>query len=158
MTSDKKPLIFVTNDDGYQSKGIKELVKALQTLGEVVVIAPDGARSGMSSAISSINPIRINRIKEEDGLTVYKCTGTPVDCVKLGINEILDRKPDLLVAGINHGSNSAVCVVYSGTIGATLEGCIFGIPSLGVSLTDHDPDADFTESAKYGRLVAEKVL
>lgn len=158
MTSDKKPLILVTNDDGFRAKGINQLIDGLRTLGEIVVIAPEGARSGMSSAISSIHPIHLDLIKKEDGLTVYSCSGTPVDCVKLATNEILDRKPDLLVSGINHGSNSAVCVIYSGTIGATLEGCIFGIPSLGVSLTDHAADADFTQAVKYGRLVAEKVL
>jgi len=158
MTSNKKPLIFVTNDDGYQAKGINELIKALKDLGEVVVIAPDGPRSGMSSAITAIVPIRISLISKEDNVTIYKCTGTPVDCVKLGINEILDRKPDLIVSGINHGSNAAVCVIYSGTIGATLEGCIFGIPSLGVSLTDHDHDADFTEAVRFGKMVAAKVL
>lgn len=158
MTSINKPLILVTNDDGVQAKGINELMNALTDLGEVIVIAPDGPRSGMSSAISSLNPIRISLVKEQKNLTVYSCTGTPVDCIKLGINEILERKPDLVVTGINHGSNSAVCVIYSGTIGAALEGCIFGVPSLGVSLTSHDPDADFTQAVKYGKAVARNVL
>lgn len=158
MDSKNKPLILITNDDGYQAKGINQLIEVLRDLGELVVVAPDGPRSGMSSAISSINPIRISKLREDNDLVVYSCTGTPVDCIKLGVNEICSRKPDMVVTGINHGSNSAVCVIYSGTIGAALEGCIFGIPSLGVSLTDHSPDADFTYAVKYGRIVAEKVL
>jgi 5'-nucleotidase len=158
MLENKQPLILITNDDGVHAKGINELIEGIRSLGEVVVIAPDGARSGMSSAISSLNPIRLNLVKKEEGLTVYSCTGTPVDCVKLGVNEILERKPDLLVSGINHGSNSAICVIYSGTIGAALEGCILGIPSLGVSLEDHSADADFSQAVKYGKLVAEKIL
>ena len=153
-----KPLILITNDDGYQAKGINALINELKTLGDIVVFAPDGARSGMSSAITSEIPIRVKKIKEEDNLTIYACTGTPVDCVKLAINEILDRKPDLLVSGINHGSNAAICVLYSGTMGAALEGTIFGVDSIGVSLTDHAPDADFTNAACYARLIAGKVL
>jgi 5'-nucleotidase len=105
-----------------------------------------------------MDPIRLDLVKEEKNLTVYSCTGTPVDCVKLGVNEITNRKPDLIISGINHGSNSAICVIYSGTIGATLEGCILEIPSIGVSLTDHSLSADFTQAVKYGKLVAEKVL
>lgn len=158
MKHNKKPLILITNDDGYQSKGINQLIEGVRDLGEIVVLAPDGARSGMSSAITSGVPLRLHRVKQEDNLTVYSCTGTPVDCVKLATNEILDRKPDLVLSGINHGSNAAVCVIYSGTIGATLEGCIFGIPSLGVSLTDHSPDADFSQAVKYARQVAQWVL
>jgi 5'-nucleotidase len=158
MLENKHPLIFITNDDGIQAKGLNELIEGIRSLGEVVVIAPDAPRSGMSSAISALNPIRLNHIKKEKELTIYSCTGTPVDCVKLGVNEILNRKPDLIISGINHGSNSAICVIYSGTVGAALEGCILGIPSIGVSLTDHSPAADFTQAVKYGKLIAEKVL
>ncbi len=156
--NNKKPLILITNDDGVQAKGIQCLIEVIRPLGEVVVLAPDGARSGMSSAITSHVPLRIFQLKQEENLTVYACTGTPVDCVKLAINEILDRKPDLVISGINHGSNAAICVVYSGTMGAALEGCILGIPSIGVSLTDHSPDADFSEACRYARIVAEKTL
>jgi 5'-nucleotidase len=158
MTNLNKPLILITNDDGVLALGINKLIEAIRPLGEIVVVAPDGPRSGMSSAISSIDPIRIKQLKKEENLTIYACSGTPVDCVKLALNEILERKPDLLLAGINHGSNAAICVIYSGTIGATLEGCINGIPSIGVSLTNHAPDADFTQAAKYGKSTAEKVL
>ncbi|MDR0681381.1 MAG: 5'/3'-nucleotidase SurE [Dysgonamonadaceae bacterium] len=158
MSKNKQPLIFITNDDGIHAKGVNELIEGVRSLGEIVAIAPDIPRSGMSGAISALNPIRLNLVKKEKELTIYSCTGTPVDCVKLGVNEILDRKPDLIISGINHGSNSAICVIYSGTIGAALEGCVLGIPSIGVSLTDHSPSADFAQAVKYGKSVAEKVL
>ena len=145
----ERPLILITNDDGYLAKGINELVNSLRDLGDLVVFAPDGPRSGMSSAITSLIPIKYALVREEPGLTVYRCTGTPVDCVKLA---------DLLVSGINHGGNMAICVNYSGTMGAAIEGCIFDVPSLGVSLLDHRADADFTESCRLGRQVAQKVL
>ncbi|MBQ8530057.1 MAG: 5'/3'-nucleotidase SurE [Parabacteroides sp.] len=153
-----RPLILITNDDGVDAKGIKELTKCLRDLGDIIVFAPDGARSGMSSAITSNIPIKYKLIKEEEGLKVYSCTGTPVDCVKLAINEVLDRKPDLLASGINHGGNYAICVQYSGTMGAAAEGCIFGIPSLGVSLLDHLPDADFNECCRLGHEWAKWII
>ena len=109
-------LILVTNDDGVGSKGLNELVKCLKGLGEVIVFAPDGPRSGMSGAITSIHPVTCSLIHKEDKLTIYACTGTPVDCVKLALNEVLDRLPDLLVSGINHGGNHAISVHYSGTM------------------------------------------
>lgn len=152
------PLILITNDDGVQAKGIKELIECLRSLGEIVVMAPDGPRSGMSSAITSAVPIKYSFVQKEKGLTIYKCTGTPVDCVKLAINEVLDKKPDLVVSGINHGTNVAICLNYSGTMGAAIEGCIFDIPSIGISLTDHHPDADFSECCKLARKLAEKIL
>jgi len=158
MTKENKPLILITNDDGVQASGLINLIDAIRPLGEIVVVAPNVSRSGMSSAITAFTPIRATLLKEEEGLTVYSCTGTPVDCVKLGLNKLLDRKPDLLLSGINHGSNAAVCVLYSGTMGAAFEGCIVGIPSAGISLTDHSPQADFSQAAKYGKLVAEKIL
>lgn len=155
----KKPLIFITNDDGYQAKGIAALIDSVKDLGEVVVVAPDGPRSGYSSAITSIVPLRVFPHKIEENLKIYICTGTPVDCVKLGIGEVLDgRLPDLVITGINHGSNSAVSVLYSGTMGAAIEGCLFKIPSVGFSLLDHAFDADFSGCAKYTRLISEKVL
>jgi 5'-nucleotidase len=154
----RKPLILITNDDGFQALGINQLIEGVRSLGELIVIAPDGSRSGMSSAITSASPIRLDLVRKEADLTIYSCSGTPVDCIKLGMNEILERKPDLVLSGINHGSNAAICVVYSGTIGAALEGCICGIPSLGISLTDHSLTADFTQAVKYGKKVAENVL
>ncbi|MDL2222061.1 5'/3'-nucleotidase SurE [Parabacteroides sp. OttesenSCG-928-N08] len=154
----ERPLILITNDDGYQAKGINELVECLRDLGELVVFAPDGARSGMGSAITSEVPISYSLIKKENGVTVYSCTGTPVDCVKLAISVVLDRRPDLLVSGINHGGNMALAVRYSGTMGAAAEGCVFDIPSLGVSLLAHEADADFSESCRFARLVARRIL
>lgn len=153
-----RPLILITNDDGIQAKGIKELIVCLRDLGDLVVFAPDGPRSGMSSAITSIAPIHYALVNKEEGLTLYSCSGTPVDCVKLAMNEVLERKPDLLVSGINHGTNMAVCVHYSGTMGAAIEGCILDIPSIGVSLTDHSPNADFTESCRLARKLSRRVL
>lgn len=155
-----KPLIFVTNDDGYQAKGIRSLVESLTGLGEIIVVAPEGPRSGMSSAITSTQAIRYylaERDKEND-ITVYACSGTPVDCVKLGISEIVGRKPDLLVSGINHGSNASICVLYSGTMGAAIEGAIFKVPSIGFSLLDHDHNADFTHTYSITRSISEKIL
>lgn len=156
--NNKKPLILITNDDGVYAEGILSLIEAVKPLGEIVVLAPDGARSGMSSAITSYLPLRVSLLKKEENLTIYSCTGTPVDCVKLAINEILTKKPDLVISGINHGSNAAICVIYSGTMGAALEGCIFGIPSFGISLADLSPDADFSEAAGYAWIIAEKIL
>ncbi len=154
----EKPLILITNDDGIGAKGINELIECLKDLGELVVVAPDGPRSGMAGAITSLVPITYTLVRKEDDLTIYSCTGTPVDCVKLAINEVLDRKPDLLVSGINHGTNMAVCVHYSGTLGAAAEGCIFGVSAIGVSLTDGDPDADFTESCRFARKLSRRIL
>lgn len=138
------PLIFITNDDGIEAKGLRMLVEYLCPLGEIIVAAPDGPRSGQSAAITAGIPLRITETTDIPGCKAYKTNGTPVDCVKLSMNNILDRRPDLLVSGINHGSNSAVSVIYSGTMGAVFEGVIQGIPSVGFSLCDHDRNADFT--------------
>ena len=141
----KKPLILLSNDDGYQAKGVRELAGWLSAFGEVVVVCPDSPRSGQSMAITVSESLYVTYIGENEGVKWYKTTGTPVDCVKLSMHVILGgRRPDLVVAGINHGSNAAVNVVYSGTMGAVMEGCAFGIPSVGFSLTDHSPDADFS--------------
>ena len=158
MTRSNKPLILITNDDGIHAKGLTELVRGVRDLGEIVVIAPEGPRSGMSSAISSVNPVRLVLEHKEEDLEVYSCSGTPVDCVKLGINEVLERKPDLLLSGINHGSNSAICVIYSGTMGAAMEGCILSVPSIGISLTNRSSRANFSQAVLYGKIVAKKVL
>lgn len=153
-----KPLILITNDDGYHAKGIVSLIEAMKGLGEIIVFAPDSPRSGMSNAITTSNPLRAKMIHREEGLTTYICNGTPVDCVKLALNEFVDRKPDLLVSGINHGSNAGISVLYSGTMGAAIEGCVFEIPSIGFSLCDFHPDADFTVTAQVARSLATKVL
>lgn len=154
----QRPLILVSNDDGVISKGISELIKFLRPLGEIVVVAPDAPRSGTACAMTVNEPIHYALVRREVGLAVYKCSGTPVDCVKLAMHAILERRPDLVVAGINHGDNSAVNVHYSGTMGVVIEGCLKGIPSIGFSLCDHGADADFTPAGPYVREIARQVL
>ena len=127
----EKPLILLSNDDGVEAKGLNELIRGLSGVGEMIVMAPDGPRSGASGAITSERPVRYYKEREEEGLTVYKCTGTPVDCVKLALHAVVPRRPDLVIGGINHGDNSSVNVHYSGTMGVVIEGCLKGIPSVG---------------------------
>ena len=153
-----KPLILISNDDGYSAKGINELAKTLAGLGEIVIMAPDGPRSGASAAITSEFPVRYYKVKEEEELTIYKCTGTPVDCVKLALFELLPRCPDLIVGGINHGDNSSVNVHYSGTMGVVIEGCLKGVPAIGFSICDHGADADFSHSKPFVQEIVSKVL
>lgn len=154
----KRPLILVTNDDGVEARGIQCLIEAVCPLGEVVVVAPDGPRSAQSNAITVNSPLRFWKHLEKDGLTVYRCNGTPTDCVKIALCHILEQKPDLLVSGINHGSNSSASVMYSGTMGAAFEGCRAGIPSLAFSLCDFDPRADFTFAMEFATMLSGKVL
>ena len=154
----KKPLILITNDDGYQAKGIVSLTEAMKGLGEIIVFAPHPHRSGMAGAISAEHALRAWLHTKEEGFTMYVCNGTPADCVKLALNEFVDRKPDLLVSGINHGSNAAISVIYSGTVGAAVEGSLFDVPSIAYSLCDFHPDADFSEVVKVARVVSRKVL
>ena len=154
----EKPLILITNDDGYNAKGIKELTEAMKGLGEIIVFAPDSHQSGMSSAITTSNPIRARIYHQEEDFTAYMCSGTPVDCVKLALNMFVNRKPDLLVSGINHGSNAGISVLYSGTVAAAIEGCVFDVPSLAFSLCDFTPDADFSATKKVAHKLAKKVL
>jgi len=143
-----KPLILVTNDDGILAPGIRALISVMMEIGEVVVVAPDKPQSAMGHAITINNIMYLNKIStEQDKILEYSCSGTPVDCVKLAVNEILHRKPDLCVSGINHGSNSSINVIYSGTMSAAVEAGIEGIPAIGFSLLDYDWHADF-ESAK----------
>lgn len=156
MNNPTKPLILITNDDGYRAKGIKTLTAYLKEIADIIVFAPAQPQSGMSSAITSINPLRYFLYKEEDNVTTYICNGTPVDCVKLAMN-VLDKKPDMIFSGINHGSNAAISVLYSGTMGAAIEGCIYGIPSVGMSLCDFDPEADFSQSGVIATKIAQNI-
>ena len=158
VMENKKPLILITNDDGFLAKGIEALTDSVKDLGEIIVVAPDGPRSGMSSAITSLQPLRAHLEREEENLKIYSCTGTPVDCVKLGISQLTSRKPDIVLSGVNHGSNAAVAVLYSGTMGAALEGALFKIPAVGFSLLDHRHDADFTYTKEYIRRITKQVL
>lgn len=154
----KRPLILVSNDDGIMAKGISELIKFLRPLGEIVVMAPDSARSGSGCALTVTQPVHYKLLHKNVGLTVYKCSGTPTDCVKLARNTVLDRIPDLVVGGINHGDNAATNVHYSGTMGVVIEGCLNGIPSIGFSLCNHASDADFEAAGPYVRKIAAMVL
>ncbi|NOZ48207.1 MAG: 5'/3'-nucleotidase SurE [Chlorobi bacterium] len=154
----KKPLILVTNDDGVNAKGLQSLIEVVQPFGDIVVVAPSESRSAMSNAITVKIPLHLKQISSLNGLTKVACSGTPVDCVKLALNQVLERKPDLLVSGINHGSNSSISVVYSGTMGAAIEGCINRIPSIGFSLLDFNPNADFSVALKFAPQIVQNVL
>ncbi len=158
MTIIMKPLIFISNDDGVHAKGLNELVALLKDEADLVVMAPDGPRSGSAAAITSVVPVGYKKISEEPGVSVYSCSGTPVDCVKLAFETVLDRRPDLVLSGINHGDNASVNVHYSGTMGVVFEGCLKGIPSIGFSLADVRADADFSPFYDSIRMLVRKVL
>ena len=155
----QKPLILVTNDDGILAPGIRTLIAVMKEIGEVVVVAPDKPQSAMGHAITINNIMYLNKIsKENDGILEYSCSGTPVDCVKLAVNEILNRKPYLCVSGINHGSNSSINVIYSGTMSAAVEAGIEGIAAIGFSLLDYDWNADFEAAKKFIKQIALQTL
>jgi 5'-nucleotidase len=153
-----RPLIFITNDDGYQSAGMAALIDAVKNLGTIVVVAPDSPRSGASSAITSHIPLRTELQHEAQDLKIYSCNGTPVDCVKLGLWHIVPRRPDITLTGINHGANSSICVLYSGTMGAAMESCVFKIPSIGFSLSDYKQSANFEHTKPLIRNLTREVL
>jgi len=155
----KRPLILVTNDDGISASGIRNLIRIMNDFGDVVVVAPDGPQSAMGHAITIVSTLRCDNIIVDKGpQKEYACSGTPVDCVKLAVNQLLERKPDLCVSGINHGSNSSINVIYSGTMSAAVEGALEGIPSIGFSLLDYANDADFSEAEIYIRKVTQSVF
>lgn len=154
----KKPLILVCNDDGYRARGILELAALAGEFGEVVVVAPVTGQSGMSHAVTLNHPIRLKTSEINNGYTAYACSGTPADCVKIALNQILDRKPDLVLSGINHGSNASVSLFYSGTVAAAIEACMNGIPAVALSVDDHSPDADFRLAVQYARPIIQKIL
>ncbi|MCU0398851.1 MAG: 5'/3'-nucleotidase SurE, partial [Cyclobacteriaceae bacterium] len=146
-----KPLILVTNDDGITSKGIRTLVHVMSQLGEVVVVAPDSPQSGMGHAITVGETLRLEKNYIFDGIRAYECSGTPADCVKMARHFVLkdQRQPDIVVSGINHGSNTSISVLYSGTMSAAIEGAIEGTPAIGFSLCDYSHDADFSHVESY---------
>jgi 5'-nucleotidase len=154
----KRPVILATNDDGITAPGLRALVEVMREIGEVIVVAPDSPQSGMGHAITIHNYLRLDKVEIHGESLGYQCSGTPVDCVKLAVNKVLHRKPDLLVLGINHGSNSSINVIYSGTMSAAVEGAIEGIPSVGFSLNKYDLDADFAPSKKYIKQICENIL
>lgn len=159
MAETTKPTILVVNDDGITAPGIKALIEVMQEIGHVVVVAPDSPQSGMGHAITIGKPLRLDKVDLYAGVEMYKCSGTPVDCVKLAVNVVFKgKKPDLCVSGINHGLNNSINVLYSGTMSAAVEGAIESIPSIGFSLDDFTLEADFSPAKKYIKQIAEQVL
>lgn len=152
------PVILITNDDGVTAPGIMNLVEAVKDMGKIVVVAPDKPQSGMGHAITIGQPLRLHKIHSMENVETWSCTGTPVDCVKLAVDKVLHRKPDLCLSGINHGANHSINVIYSGTMSAAVEAAIESIPSAGFSLLDYRIDADFTGARKFVRIIVEKML
>ena len=155
----KKPTILVVNDDGITAPGIKVLIEEMQKIGEVTVVAPDSPQSGMGHAITIGKPLRIDEVHLYPNVKMYKCSGTPVDCVKLAVNRIFKGKlPDICVSGINHGLNNSINILYSGTMSAAVEGAIEGIPSIGFSYDDFAHDADFAQCRPFVGAITKEVL
>ena len=154
-----QPTILVVNDDGITAPGIRALMDVMAELGKVVVVAPDSPQSGMGHAITIGSPLRLDQVEIYDGIESYRCSGTPVDCVKLAVNKVFKgKKPDLCVSGINHGLNNSINILYSGTMSAAVEGAIESIPSIGFSLDDYTLQADFSHCRKYVKEIAQQVL
>lgn len=156
--NDRRPLILISNDDSINAPGLLRLVDYVRDLGDIIVVAPEDPHSGMSSAFTVTDALRIQSRDDYNGARMFTVNGTPVDCVKLGLHAVVPRKPDLMIAGINHGSNSGTSIIYSGTMGAVLEACMEGIPAVGFSLTHHSVKADFSLSAPMVTEIAAKVL
>ncbi|MCH5225638.1 MAG: 5'/3'-nucleotidase SurE [Muribaculaceae bacterium] len=151
-------LILVSNDDSIEAKGVHELVRTLRTLGDVVCVCPVQPQSGMSMALTVNRPLTVKRLPDYHGAQMYRVDGTPVDCIKIAVDNLLPRRPDIVVTGINHGSNAAINVVYSGTMGGAFEGCAYGIPSVGFSLTSHSEDADFKACLPVVEKIVKEVM
>lgn len=159
MNQDKKrPLILISNDDGYNAKGINFLAETVKEYGDVIIVAPDTPRSGASLSLTFDHPITNKLIREEPGLKIYSCSGTPGECIKMGLANLCPRQPDIILGGINHGENSAVNVHYSGTMGIVIEGCLKEIPSIGFSHCSHNLDTDFNIMLPYIKKVVEFVI
>ncbi len=153
-----KPTILITNDDGITAPGIRNLVEAVKDLATVVVVAPDKPQSGMGHAITIGHPLRMHKINLFEGVEAWQTSGTPVDCVKLAVDKVLHRKPDLCLSGINHGANHSINVLYSGTMSAAMEASIESIPSIGFSLVNYDYEADFEAAKFYAHKIVKDVL
>jgi 5'-nucleotidase len=150
-------LILLTNDDGLYASGLKTLLEVMEEFGKVVLISTTESMSGMSQALTVKTPLRVKLLEENEKHRIFACNGTPTDSVKLAINQLLDRSPDWVVSGINHGSNSSVSILYSGTMGAAIEGCLYGISSVGFSLNNFSPTADFSVCKEYIRIIMKKL-
>ena len=155
-----KPLILISNDDGITSKGIKTLVEVMKELGDVIVVAPDSPQSGMGHAITVGDTLRVEETSIFDDVRAFECSGTPADCVKMARHFVLkeEREPDVIVSGINHGSNTSISVLYSGTMSAAIEGAIEGTPAIGFSLCDYGSDPDFSHTREYIKKIVKQVL
>lgn len=154
-----RPLILITNDDGINAPGIRTLINVMKEIGEIVVVAPDSPQSGMGHAITINSTLHSSLVSQKDSKIIeYSCSGTPADCVKLAINELMPRKPDICVSGINHGSNSSINVIYSGTMSAAIEAGIEGIPAIGFSLLDYSWNADFSQSTEFIKKITTNAL
>jgi len=153
-----KPLILITNDDGYKAKGIRYLIKAVEQVGDIIVVAPEKPQSGMGHAITVNDPVRCFEIDFFKNIKSFCCTGTPVDCVKMGFYMLKGKSPDIILSGINHGSNVSTNVLYSGTMAAAVEGALAGVPSIGFSLTSHSKNADFLAASKVVKNITKKIL
>lgn len=158
MSNAEKPLILVTNDDGIFAPGIRYISNVLKAFGEVCVVAPDKPQSGMGHAITLNSSIRLSNTQYHNVAIEYACSGTPVDCVKIAVNHILKRRPDLVVSGINHGSNASINVIYSGTMSAAVEGALEGSPSMGISLCDYSETATFEHAEALLKHIISTVL
>jgi len=153
-----KPLILVTNDDGITAPGIRYLIKIMREIGDVVAVGPETPQSAKSHAITIVTPLHYNTIEETDNYKEYSLNGTPVDCVKFAIHQLMDRKPDIVVSGINHGSNASINIIYSGTMAAATEAAMGGIPGIGFSILDYAEDANFDYAKGYIKQIVLKVL
>lgn len=155
---DKRPYILVTNDDGITAKGLRLLIKSAKKFGDVLVVAPDSHQSAKSHSITQAAPIRYDKVDEFNDHVEYSCSGTPVDCVKLALHEVSERKPDLILSGINHGANTSVSVLYSGTMGAAIEGSLHDIKSIGFSVDNHSSSADFSKVVPFMEKIIAEVI
>ncbi len=157
--TDSKRTILVVNDDGFEARGLEAMVSIAKNFGNVTVVVPDRTRSGMGHAITMNEPLRLTNYKNEGGIAYWRTNGTPVDCVKLGEKVLLrDKKIDLVLSGINHGSNSSVSLIYSGTMAAAIEASFSNMPAIGISVLDYSPDADFNSAVHFGKIIVEKAL
>ncbi len=155
---DRRPRFLLSNDDGAAANGLKVLLEIVKPLGDTTVVAPNKGNSGQGHAVTLSRPLYLRKIDTPLLDEFYTCSGTPADCVKIGIHEVVEHKPDFIFSGVNHGSNSSISVVYSGTMAAAIEGCLNGIPSIGFSLLDHSHDADFSGVERYGAAIVENLI
>lgn len=153
-----KPLFLITNDDGYSAEGLRSLAGVARQMGDVVIVAPSANASGQAHSFTGSRPVRVAAVEQSEGYSVYAVEGTPVDCMKIAVEYFCPRRPDLVLSGINHGSNSSINVLYSGTMGAVIEAAVSGYNAIGFSLLDHRPDADFRPTLPYVRTIIERVL